>query len=187
MEIKVKNKKEKELQDHYNSHPGYGTALSPEDIPEVLGQLKADIPHKGRVLDLGCGDGRFSFYLSDRMKYKVTGVDYSVVRMDRAGQWYPGPEYLLMDLNQYIFEVAHPDQKFDATFLLDVLEHLENPKEVLDRCRKISYNVIISSPMNMPYTAHLQVFESVPDFYKKCGTAARHVIYKGQIVAIYES
>jgi cyclopropane fatty-acyl-phospholipid synthase-like methyltransferase len=45
----------------------------PELLYEIVGGL--GLPRGAEVLDLGCGEGRFSIELAKRFGYKVTGVD----------------------------------------------------------------------------------------------------------------
>jgi SAM-dependent methyltransferase len=45
----------------------------PELLYEIVGKL--GLPQKGDVLDLGCGEGRFSIELASRFGFTVTGID----------------------------------------------------------------------------------------------------------------
>ena len=180
-------KKEERLISHYDSHPDYQTALVPRDTSVILGRFRdggLDIPKEGWVLDLGCGDGRFSAYLSGK-GYDVVAVDYSMERLVRAPLLHPGPEYILADLHKYIECAADIRRGFDIIFLLDVLEHVEHPRSVVDRCREIGRFVVASCPKDQVYVAHLQVFRDIEDFIAKCGPPTRAMYYKSQIVTVY--
>ncbi len=43
----------------------------------------ADVPARGRALDLACGEGRNAIWLAER-GWQATGVDFSAVAIDRA-------------------------------------------------------------------------------------------------------
>lgn len=52
--------------------------------PELVGFM-SDYPKKGKVLDLGCGQGRDAIALA-RLGYSVTGIDNSEVGIDQMNQ-----------------------------------------------------------------------------------------------------
>lgn len=63
----------------------YQTAnLFGEPYPELI-RFLADHPQKGRLLDLGCGQGRDALALA-RLGYAVTGVDHSQVGIEQMNQ-----------------------------------------------------------------------------------------------------
>lgn len=53
--------------------------------PELI-EFFADYPRKGKVLDLGCGQGRDAIALA-RLGYSVTGIDNSKVGIDQMNQF----------------------------------------------------------------------------------------------------
>ena len=56
--------------------------------------------------------------------------------------------------------------RYDLICLFEVLEHLEVPEQVVERCRGLlakDGKMIGSVPVAMPYPAHLQVFESMAE------------------------
>jgi len=55
-----------------------------EPYPELI-EFFADYPKKGKVLDLGCGQGRDAIALA-RLGYSVTGIDDSKVGIDQMNQ-----------------------------------------------------------------------------------------------------
>ena len=56
-----------------------------EPYPELI-EFFADYPRKGKVLDLGCGQGRDAIALA-RLGYSVTGIDNSKVGIDQMNQF----------------------------------------------------------------------------------------------------
>ena len=55
-----------------------------EPYPELI-EFMSDYPKKGKVLDLGCGQGRDAIALA-RLGYSVTGIDNSRVGIDQMNE-----------------------------------------------------------------------------------------------------
>ncbi len=94
----------------------------------------ADVVHQGRVLDLGCGTGRDSFFLSSH-GYEYVGGDYSHSMLSHARVGAPGLMFVQMDMRNLCF----PPNTFDAFWACASLLHI--PKDqvlcVLKRLRDI--------------------------------------------------
>lgn len=88
-------------------------------------------PHlKGRTLEVGCGNGNFTELIAQNCS-QLTAVDLNEnyvaqtkVRLDR----YAHVNVLMADATK-----LECDQVFDTIILLDVLEHIENDVDVLQR------------------------------------------------------
>lgn len=152
--------KEYALLEHYNAHPHY-VSTEPACVLEQI-----PLPIQGRVLDLGCGDGRWSRYLQKRYGCEVTGVDFSAARIDRARQLSPGIDFYLANAYDYVLNYEGPP--FDWVLMTEFLEHLENPELILSCLRRIAKGIVGTVPLNFPYSAHLQVFKSLDEFKALC-------------------
>jgi SAM-dependent methyltransferase len=95
----------------------------------VFSWIIRNIPAGGRILDLGCGPGNFLAALSDR-GYRAFGLDIAAKAVQR--------------LQALGFQVAqgsiedYPEEwppELDAVVMIEVLEHLENPVETVQRVR----------------------------------------------------
>lgn len=96
----------------------------------------------GRVLDLGCSDGRFSELLRAR-GFEVTGVD--VEKLDGVGDRVDS--FVEADLDQGI--PAEVGGDFDMVLAADVLEHVRKPEVLLTSARqhlRPGGSVIVSVP-----------------------------------------
>jgi cyclopropane fatty-acyl-phospholipid synthase-like methyltransferase len=72
-----------------------------------------------RALDLGCGDGRISEYLSDRTGARITGLDYIEAAIHNASQRTAAKSDRLDFLCQDINQLALPRGAFDLVISID--------------------------------------------------------------------
>jgi 2-polyprenyl-3-methyl-5-hydroxy-6-metoxy-1,4-benzoquinol methylase len=86
---------------------------------------------KGRVLDIGCGLGNFVVALSRRYpQLEVWGIDIAQNHIDFIKENY-GLKYLYAeDLKTFLKRADLP--KFDTVTLYEIIEHVENPEELLN-------------------------------------------------------
>ncbi len=88
-------------------------------LSKVLGLAKEMNPQK--ILDFGCGDGRFSYELGDFSGY--VGIDISKRAIAFAKILNPKKEFISEDILEQKF-----DKKFDLIVAIEVIEHL-NPEK----------------------------------------------------------
>jgi 2-polyprenyl-3-methyl-5-hydroxy-6-metoxy-1,4-benzoquinol methylase len=84
----------------------------------------------GRLLDVGCGDGRLLSTMRD-LGWKVEGVDF-----DRAAVEQARTKGLRVHLGTLEAQ-GYPDDYFDAVTLSHVIEHVHDPLGLLQECRRI--------------------------------------------------
>ncbi len=73
-----------------------------EDYSSWIGVLAERLPERSPVLDIGCGCGLpTTKVLADR--FKVTGVDFSDVQIDRARKLVPAARFLCGDISEQAF------------------------------------------------------------------------------------
>ncbi|MGB0165209.1 MAG: class I SAM-dependent methyltransferase, partial [Luteibaculum sp.] len=105
----------------------------PEDIKrflfikrhlESLGQETASL----RVLDVGCGNGHISRGLA-RLGYSVVGVDIDPDSIKIAQEACPEASFFCLDVGDLAEQYA--SEHFHAIICSEVLEHLENPSEMV--------------------------------------------------------
>lgn len=96
------------------------------------------------IVDLGCGFGIFLSKIAKKFPFaKLLGVDQSCIAVRNSLV----STYLLReDIIQYLKNQNDKKSKVDFCVLLDVLEHFENPDDILVNLRQFAKTVIISVP-----------------------------------------
>jgi len=153
--------REQKLLPHYNKNTDY-SSVAPDWAAKRLpfGKLRGK-----RVLDLGCGDGRFSAWLKDNLGCEVVGVDFSNTRIAKARSQRPDIPFHCD--NAYDYAANYKGKAFDWVLMTEFIEHLENPEGLLDSLQGISGGIIGTVPRNFPYVAHLQVFKTAKEFRER--------------------
>ena len=109
------------------------------------------------VLDIGCGEGFFAAELA-KSGNRITGIDHrSVPDQDSAFE-----RYFPADLEQGIEHVIDQlaGKRFDRVLLLDVLEHLSYPEQILRQCHralKPEGRLVVSLPNVANFTLRLSL------------------------------
>ena len=85
-------------------------------------------PSGGRLLDIGCGYGRFLGSLSS-LPWELTGTEISETAIAHVRETVPGATIH----HGLIEDVEFEDATFDAITLVAVLEHVKDPKATLSR------------------------------------------------------
>jgi glycosyltransferase involved in cell wall biosynthesis/SAM-dependent methyltransferase len=84
----------------------------------------------GRLLDVGCGHGLLLDEARER-GYDPVGLEVS------AASAAFGRKAFDLDIREQTIDELDDDERFDVITLIDVLEHLSNPLEAIDRCQKL--------------------------------------------------
>ncbi len=93
--------------------------------------------HDGKkLLDIGCGEGFTLKYFSER-NWEVLGLDYSNFG---CGNINPQvlPNLKTGDIYQTILQLIKDKEKFDVIWLSNILEHVIDPKKLLEDCKSLS-------------------------------------------------
>jgi len=114
-----------------------GRSLSEQNMATWLNLIaKLSGASKGtRVLDLGCGTGRFSLPIANRLGFEVTGVDSSAEMLAKAQQKDSNSDvdWMLEDASALTFS----DGSFDVVFMSHLLHHVDSPLTVLKECHRV--------------------------------------------------
>lgn len=94
---------------------------------------EAGVPPRGRLLEIGCGQGNFLRQAAAR-GFDVTGVEYSEFACDRARAALEGRGRVL---HGEISVLAHEAEAYDVCVLCDVIEHVRSPAAFLREIRRL--------------------------------------------------
>jgi len=107
---------------------------------EAVTNLFTNLP-KGKVLDLGCGDGDYAKRLKD-LGFDVTASDIDIAKYRYKNEI----EFKHCDITK---EIPFSANYFDYVLLMEVIEHLRNPYVVMleiNRIIKTNGSLVISTP-----------------------------------------
>ena len=96
-----------------------------------------------KVLEIGCSNGYGRQFLPMNIDY--TGLDYDAIIVDVANQQEWGnAEFQWADINKY------PLGQYDTIIAFEVIEHLHNGLEIVEKLKKRCNRLLISVPHNEP-------------------------------------
>ena len=92
---------------------------------EILARAGALLPEHPRVLDVGCGNGRFARFLEARLgsAFDYCGVDESPLGLAEARKRLPSRESVVLVEHDFL-EAPLPEGEFDLILLFGVLHHV---------------------------------------------------------------
>jgi len=96
-----------------------------------------DIREGDKVLDLGCGAGGISEYLSDATGAQVTGLDYAASAIETAANRANGKEYRLAYVQGDMNALDYPDHSFDRVVSIDTIYWVANIDDALASISKL--------------------------------------------------
>ena len=118
-------------------HEEVWAAVPPDAVPERFEQrlelLMADVIEGQRVLDLGCGDGRFSAALVGAGA-DVVGADASAEAIRRARVIAPEAEFVQSEEGA---PLPFADGSFDLVWCGETLEHIVDVAQVLGEVKRV--------------------------------------------------
>lgn len=119
------DKKEKERQEKFpwsrsKYHVTYNAVLAHYKVVSCLENARGT-----SLLDLACGDGLITEMFTKHFRH-VVGVDASSKHIAEARK-----RCSTATFHESLIEEFHSDEKFDSVFMLDILEHVVEPKVIL--------------------------------------------------------
>lgn len=156
---------EEDLITHYDKNLKYKSPANNEKI--IKKRLGTYIQKGSKLLDLGCGTGLFCSVMTEWASCVTHGVDYSPKRIEKAKETYPNLQFTEASIYDFLTQST---ELYDVITAWEVIEHLERPRYALElamSCLKYGGYIVGSVPLNMPYTAHLQVFKSKADIEQR--------------------
>ena len=115
-----------------------------EDLFEIVEQEHFRITNilrflpRGKILEAGCGDGKYAFYL-EKLGYEVHAVDYAnnVIsrnkEISRKTELGDPSRFRVMDIS----ELDYPSNHFDGDISMGVIEHFDDPRVPLKEAYRV--------------------------------------------------
>ena len=114
-----------------------GRSLSEQNMEMWLALLgKHSGATKGaKVLDLGCGTGRFAIPMAEQLGFDMVGADSSpeMLAEAKAKDTVASVRWDVQDAQH----LAYPDELFDAVFVSHLLHHVDSPPQVVSECWRV--------------------------------------------------
>lgn len=131
-------------------------------VPEVVGLLEIEHHHryiltqpyleKMKVLDIACGDGYGSYYMSQYAN-NVVGVDIDKVTINSAKNKYINNN--LSFLEGSIIDLPFEDNLFDLIVCFETIEHIKEYDKAIQQIKRVLKNeglLIMSTPNKLEYS-----------------------------------
>ena len=107
--------------------------LEPPDFELRRAFLRRELRPDLRVLDLGCGDGRFTAEIA-AAGASVVGAEVAQAAIDRARARYPELEFARVEIDA---ELPFADGAFDLVWASEVIEHVSDTARWLSEVRRV--------------------------------------------------
>jgi ubiquinone/menaquinone biosynthesis C-methylase UbiE len=132
----------------------------------MVSYILRSYPENSRLIELGCGTGTASRTLLEKRDYSIVLLDISEVALKRLSVHLTAERKedrcVLVKDDFYQKDLHFPDQYFDVSYNVGVLEHFDDPVKALNGMMRISKRVICVVP--------------APSIYFKIGTLIRRII-----------
>ncbi len=123
------------------------------------------------VAEIGCGVGfstlRLKEFFNEDVSFFASDVDPELVEIAQKRN----PE--IVSHPESIYNLKHPDNKFDLIFCLEVLEHLEDPEKGLKELARITNKYAIISVPREPLWRVLNMARG--KYWKEFGNTTGHL------------
>ncbi len=138
---------------------------------ELINMIRRHAPHVRSILDVGCGDGTFTFELIKHLHpKKVLAFDPAGESIKYAIKATPKEYKKIVNFQkQDMFEISSfvkPNQ-FDIVVVRGVLHHVDNPVPAIAEFARICDHVFILEPSG--YNPILKVIEKTSQYHKDHG------------------
>jgi len=109
-------------------HEGVGTKLG-ENHKAFFKHFPSNV--RGKLLDVGCGDGRFLRYAKEQ-GFEVWGIDFDKKSVENVKRNLGIDTVFAMSLEEFYEYAKKKNLKFDVITFFEVLEHQDKPREFLE-------------------------------------------------------
>lgn len=129
------------------------------------GMLIKKIKPESRILEFGCASGHMTRYLHEELGCQVFGIDINPDDAKQAQQY--AAEVFVGDVEEFEWVEALGERLFDVILFADILEHLKDPRKVLESCHRFlaSDGRILASIPNIAHNSvMIELWENRLDY-----------------------
>lgn len=130
--------------DHWYDGWFYDKIIAPNQ-DRIFGEIKNIIQPNSKVIDVGCGTGRFSFFIADKVE-KIVGIDLSKRNIETANQTLSKkPNSKISFIHTTLSDLISQEHNYDYAVMTYVI-HEVNPDErvqLLNDMAQIADKIII--------------------------------------------
>lgn len=160
--------------------PGAGIPSARSDYLLAKMGEHVNMPQKGRLLDLGCGNGGFLRSFSKRFPgWRLNGSEYDAKYRHQV-ESIPGFDQL------YLGSIERAEGQFDAVSLIHVLEHIASPRALLRQIHErlstdglliVELPYFVENPFVLTVADHSTHFDeaSIRNLLHSCGFEPLHL------------
>lgn len=130
--------------DHWYDGRFYDKIIAPNQ-DRIFGEIKNIIQPNSKVIDVGCGTGRLSFFIADKVE-KIVGIDLSKRNIETANQTLSKkPNSKISFIHTTLSDLISQEHNYDYAVMTYVI-HEVNPDErvqLLNDMAQIADKIII--------------------------------------------
>lgn len=117
-----------------------------------------------KILDIGCGDGSFTFDLYRTVKPKqITGFDLAKNAINIARKKIKNKSVVFKICDIYDIDKKFGKEKYDLAIARGVLHHIHNPEIAIKNISKVVSKIIVLEPNG--YCSMLKVIEKISKYH----------------------
>lgn len=133
--------------------------------PWVAQEIKQKCNKAIKVLDVGCGGGLLTNALALE-GHDVTGIDLSQSSLETAKRFDKTKKVHYVKANAY--DLPFPSENFDVVCAMDILEHVENPAQLIKEASRVLKNngLFFFHTFNRNFLSYLLIIKGVDWFVK---------------------
>ncbi len=133
----------------WKNNLGKSSSFKVKVVDALLKKSSLDLPRFLNVAEIGCGDGAFLLPLASLLKdkgveFKIVGYDISQMAIEQAKS---NNYFSDSHVSFHVAPVEDIPHNLDIIFCIDVLEHVENPWEILRGLAGKSQYLILHLPI----------------------------------------
>jgi len=157
--------------------------INPIELEEKI--MFSSLPAKrGKLLDIGCGEGTVSLELQER-GFKVYGIDFSYVAVNKAKE--KGINAIEHDVDKD--GIPFEDTFFDVVWAGDVVEHVFDPIFLLKEIHRVSKTngkILMTIPNDINLGTRISVFlkgrSPQSEIYRKLEQCKHHTLFSFELL-----